>query len=84
MLLSHGIDCLGRIVGFTKQDFGSKENRSQEIKQILLENPIIDKYLILDDEDLGFSKDNLNFYKTDSLKGLVLEDIQAIIDKLKE
>lgn len=58
--------------------------RGEQTKHWLTWNLGVDKYLVLDDEDLGFSKLGLSFLKTNSTVGLTLDDVRKIIDYFNE
>lgn len=53
LLLTHGVDCSGRVKGFTRKDADKDEPRIEQIKDWLRENAPDAEWFAIDDLDLG-------------------------------
>lgn len=85
MLLVSGINCAGRLFGYTRRDsITENDDRGDQIKDFLKENPTIEKYLIIDDMTFNYESLNLIHYTTHSKRGLTFEDADNIIHYLKD
>lgn len=75
LLLSHGINCSGKILGHTREDMEATESRIDQILDWLKENdPDCDDWISLDDMELGHK----NCYKINGNIGFCAEDLKIL------
>jgi hypothetical protein len=75
LLLSHGINCSGKVLSHTREDTDAVEPRIDQILDWLKENdPECDDWLSLDDLYLHHK----NCYQTDGMVGFTLGDLDMI------
>lgn len=81
MLLTHGVDCFGRVIGHTEADKTPDEPRIKQIREWLMDHepPDFSQYVIFDDLPLG--KD-YGFIQTDGAKGLAGMPIEELTARI--
>lgn len=82
LLRTHGVAKViqERLIGVTDRDIDVDDNteRGKQVQAWLATHPEVDRFAVVDDNDLGFS--GLPFFKTDGRTGLT----EAIADRLIE
>lgn len=81
LLLSHGVNCFGRVVGHTCSDEVA-EPRGIQVRHWLNENGGDRRYLVVDDLDLGITEQGHPFLRTDGKVGLTDADVERAIEIL--
>jgi len=71
LLRTHGLDIENRIAGYTDQDDTSRslEQRAEQIQRWIDEHRV-ERYAILDDEDLGYTEKGMNFRQVKDKAGV--------------
>jgi hypothetical protein len=83
LLLTHGIDCKDRGLGFTKKD-EEIPTRGGQIVDYIKQLPTMTNYVILDDMAFDFAEMGLkNFIQTNSDMGLTWYDAERAIHRLQ-
>lgn len=83
LLKTHGMHNTENIVWFTREDAYKNEPRAIQIQEDIDYNQI-KNYLIIDDLDLGFTENNMNFLWIDPTKGLEERHYDMILKRLKQ
>ena len=86
LLLTHGLDCKGRVAGLTREDrsLSDKHERGKQVREwinsYLSFNLRLDRYAVVDDDDeLGIPEAGHPFVKTDGKVGLTEADADKLI-----
>lgn len=80
MMLTHGLECHNRFIGYTEADTEQVQRREDQILNYVKDNNI-KNYVVLDDLPLELSE---KFVRTDGNVGLTLANAQLVINLLKE
>lgn len=84
LLLTHGLACNGRLIGFTRRDVSAEvSDRGAQIREwLMLHGSDVERYAVVDDLDLGISECGHPFVQTDGARGLTEADADRLIELL--
>ena len=83
LLLSHGVNCYQKVHGVTRKDVSVEVcDRGEQIAEYVREHNI-EKYVVLDDLDLGISRAGHPFCRTNGRTGLVDDNYYHVMELLK-
>lgn len=80
LLRSH--DCNGDLIGHTRQEKLTEDNRAGLVQEWLDQNSNPD-YVILDDMDLGYTDAGMNLIQINGSTGLQRSDVQRVSEEIR-
>jgi hypothetical protein len=79
LLLVGGVNCKGRVFGYTRHDLDENDTRGKQIADYVASHQC-DKYVAIDDIPEGFKENKLVYVQTNPKTGLTDTDAKSIIE----